>query len=185
MNCLPDWSDKMLSLSEFETCSHEFNTKLTSSCDYWRKSETTDQYIMEKQNHISFPAYTNLYYGNYGNFESSSAWGISQRALIESSSVWDFLYYRAPKSPRANILGFDYLKLSILIESETNNFPKPSQITSATEKTRNILPKPFPVISGAGAEKFREELETMEYPEHIKSFYKDSKELVKKLGLFP
>lgn len=180
MNCLPDWRHEML--SEFDTCSHEFDTKPTSSCDYWRKSETTYPYIMEKQRHISLPAYTNLY---YGNFESSFAWGIPQRTLFEGSSVWDFLYYRAPKSPRANILGFNYLRWSYLRESETNNFPKPSQITSATEKTRNILPKPFPVISGAGAEKFKEELETMEYPEHIKSFYKDSKELVKKLGLFP
>lgn len=38
-------------------------------------------------------------------------------------------------------------------------------------------------IEGAEAEKFIEELETMEYPEHIKSFYKDSKELVKRLGI--
>lgn len=172
-------------LTEFNTCSHEFGTKHPSSCDYWSRSETTDQYIMEEHKQINIPAYTNLYYSNYGNFESSLAWGIPQRTLFEDSSVWDFFYYRAPKSPRANISGFSYLRWSYLRESETNNFPKPSQITSATEKTRNILPKPFPVISGAGAEKFKKELETMEYPEHIKSFYKDSKELVKKLGLFP
>lgn len=172
-------------LTEFDTCSHEFGTKHPSSCDYWSRSKTTDQYIMEEHKQINIPAYTNLYYGNYGNFESSLAWGIPQRTLFEGSSVWDFLYYRAPKSPRANILGFSYLRWSYLRESETNNFPKSSQITSATEKTRNILPKPFPVISGLGAEKFQKELETMEYSEHIKSFYKDSKELVKKLGLFP
>lgn len=169
-------------LSEFDTCSHEFDTKHISSCDYWSRSETTDQYIMEEHKQINLPAYTNLF---YGHFESSSAWGIPQRTLFEGSLVWGFPYHRAPKSPRTDILGFNYLKWSYLIESETNNFPKPSQITSATEKTRNILPKPFPVISGAGAEKFKEELETMEYPEHIKSFYKESKELVKKLGLFP
>ncbi len=169
-------------LNEFDTCSHEFGTKPISSCDYWRRSETTDQvYVMEKHKQISLPAYTNL----YGHFESSSAWGIPQRTLFEDSLVWGFPYDRAPISPRAYILGFNYLKWSSILENETNNFPKPSQITSATEKPINILPKPFPVISGAGAETFKEELETMEYPEHIKSFYKDSKELVKKLGLFP
>ncbi len=169
-------------LSKVDTCSHEFGTKPTSSCDYWGRSETTYQYIMEKPTQISFPAYTNL---NYGHFESSSAWGIPQRPLFEGSLVWDSPYYRVPKSPRVDILRYNYLKWSYLIENETSNFPKPSQITSATEKPRNILPKSFPVISGAGAEKFKVELETMEYPEHILSFYKDSKELVKKLGLFP
>lgn len=168
---------------EFDTCSHELDTKLISSCDYWGKSGTTDQvYVMEKHEQISRLAPINSY---YGYFESSSAWGIPQRILFEGSLVWGFPYHRAQKSPRADILEFDYLKWSSLIENETNDFPKASQISSATEKPTNILPKPFPVISGAGAEKFHEELETMEYPEHIKSFYKDSKELVRKLGLFP
>lgn len=172
MSCLPDWSDKML--SEFDTCSHEFDAKSISSCDDWGKSDTTNQNIMEKPKYISVSAYAKSYYDNYGNFESSSAWSIP-RTFFEGSSGWDFLEYRAPKSPRPNLLQFIHLNLSYIKESETNNFPKSSQITSATEKIRNILPKPFPVISGAGAETFKEELETMEYPKQIKSFYKNSR----------
>lgn len=39
----------------------------------------------------------------------------------------------------------------------------------------------LPIITGKGAEQFHHELQTMEYPDEIKEFYKGSKELATKL----
>ncbi len=168
---------------EFDTSFYEFRTESILGSDYWKRSETTEQPIVEKhEQQIGCPASFKSF---YGYFQSSSSLSIPQGSLFEGSSVWSFPYCRAPKAPKVDILKINHLNWGSITENEINNFRKASQITSAAEKSRNIVLMSFPVISGVGAEKFQEELETLEYPEHIKSFYKDSKELVKKLGLFP
>jgi len=98
----------------------------------------------------------------YVDFQSSSIWSIPKGSFCETSSLWN----RYPKTA-------------------INNFPEESQVTYAAQRSINTASEPFTVISGMGAENFKEEFETMEYPENIKSVYKNSKELVRKLGLFP
>lgn len=167
--------------NEFNTCSYEWDTKPISDCDCWKRSDTTDQtHVIEDHMQINLPVPITSYH-----FESSLTWSIPHGASFDGSSVWGSPCYRALMPSKVATLGLHLLRSSSLVESETNDLPKDSQITFATEKLRDVLPKPLPVISGTGAEKFQEELETMEYPEHIKSFYKDAKKLVQKLGLFP
>jgi hypothetical protein len=117
----------------------------------------------------------------YVDFQSSSTWSTPKGSFCGTSSIWN----QYQKTSRSIILEKRRLNIGSIIETEINNFPIDSQDTSATQRSINTALEPFPVISGLGAENFKEELETMEYPENIKSFYKNSKELVRNLGLFP
>ncbi len=168
----------------FDIPSYDFGNKTNYSNEDWRRSETTHQeHYIENYKQVNRLAYISFY---NSNFESSSAWFTPQKPSFRGPATSVVPYSRVPRNPKIEILRLHYrLKWSSLVKDEINDFPKASQITSATEKSTSVLPKPFPIISGIGAEMFQKELETMEYPEHIKSFYKDSKELVRKLGLFP
>lgn len=56
--------------------------------------------------------------------------------------------------------------------------------TSSELNIEESLPKPLPLIQGKGAIEFKKELETLQYSDEIKNFYKGSRELVKKLKIF-
>lgn len=127
--------------------------------------------------------------------DTSGSLGLEDWYLYsEDSSVGDceFIEYELPTNyestscpPTMETIGIYFGECcDELVEPCDERFEFIQRTSTTIDQINPLISKPISLIHGLGAVEFRKELETLEYSDEIKEFYKGGRELVEKLNLF-